>query len=393
MGQRPGNRDTNKLSEWLATADFWKEPTMNGRRRTAKVCLVAATALTGLALSACSSPAEPEATSGSTAPIKVKVLFASAINNTAMMVAAENGYWREQGLDVSVQVLDSGGEIATAVMSGAADIGAGNATSSIPLARASGNDLTLVGPYHNNPLVVSGAEHVGILAAGDSGIREGDAKSLIGKSVGVTVGTTPENYLKAYLAANDMSMDDIKPVNLAVPDMATALSQGTVDAVVPWEPQVSQILRTQDDVTTVVRGGAYGRTVVGVMVTDEYFAEHPDIIEKYVVGAWQGDQFVREHPEEAAVMAQRYISGLNVEDATSALERMTSDFDPRISPCTEESVTREQQALIDAGSLDAPKPLAYTQIVQADFINELISRHEELFSDLESLPASAADCG
>ncbi len=135
-----------------------------------------------------------------------------------------------------------------------------------------------------------------------------------GKSVGVTVGTTPENYLKAYLAANGMSMDDIKPVNLAVPDMATALSQGTVDAVVPWEPQVSEILRTQEDVKTVVRGGPYGRSVVGVMVTDQYFKDHADIIEKYVVGAWQGDQFTREHPEEAAVMAQRYISNLNLED-------------------------------------------------------------------------------
>ncbi len=139
---------------------------MTGRRRITKNCLVTATALACLALSACGGPAAPEAASSDTAPIKVKVLFASAINNTAMMVAAENGYWREQGLDVSVQVLDSGGEIATAVMSGAADIGAGNATSSIPLARASGNELTLVGAYHNNPMRVAGAEHVAVLASG-----------------------------------------------------------------------------------------------------------------------------------------------------------------------------------------------------------------------------------
>jgi len=366
---------------------------MTGRRRTTRNWLATATALTGLALSACASPAEPEAVSGADAPIELRVIFASAINNTPMMVAAENGYWREQGLDVSVQVLDTGGEIATALLSGAADIGAGNATSSIPLARAAGNDLTMVGPYHNNPMAVLGAAHVAVLASGDSGVREGDARSLIGKRVGVTVGTTPENYLKAYLAANDLSMDDIKPVNLSVPDMSTALSQGAVDAVVPWEPQVSEILRTQDDVTTLVRGGPYGRSVVGVMVTDEYFGDHQDIIEKYVVGAWQGDQFTREHPEEAAALAQRYISGLNVDDATSAIKRMTADFDPRISPCTEETVTQEQQALIDSGSMDAPRPLPYAEIVQADFINELISRHQELFSDLKPLPASAQDCG
>ena len=101
--------------------------------------------------------------------VKVKVLFASATNNVPMMVAAENGYWRERGLDVTVQVLDTGSEIATALVTGAADIGAGNATSSVPLSRAAGNDFVLVGPYHNNPLVVAGTERVAIIAG--SGLR------------------------------------------------------------------------------------------------------------------------------------------------------------------------------------------------------------------------------
>jgi ABC-type nitrate/sulfonate/bicarbonate transport system substrate-binding protein len=353
-------------------------------------------AATLFALAACGGPSAPTATTagGEDPPVKVKVLFASAMNNVPMMVAAEQGYWRERGLDVTVQVLDSGSEIATALVTGAADIGAGNATSSIPLSRAAGNDLVLVGPYHNNPMVVAGTARVAIIGRSDSGVKEDDAQSLVGKSIGVTEGSTTESYLKSYLAANGLSMDDIKPVNLAVPDMPTALSQGNVDAVVPWEPQVSEIIRTQgDDATVVVRGGPYGRSVVGVMVTDDYLAENQDILEDYVLGAWEGDKFTREHPEEAAAIAERYISGLNLDDATSGLEQMAAEFDPRISPCTEEAITLEQETQIEAGAMDVKKPFGYDEIVAVPFIKKLLDANPDLVDDLPPLPETAADCG
>lgn len=364
------------------------------RRRISHLTSALVAAAAALALAACSEPAPPVADSGDgDAPVKLKVLFASAMNNVPMMVAAENGYWRKRGLDVTVQVLDSGSEIAKALVTGAADIGAGNATSSIPLSRAAGNKLVMVGPYHNNPLVVAGTERVGIIARANSGVREGEAKSLVGKTVGVAKGSTTENYLKSYLEANGLTMDDIKPVNLAVPDMPTALSQGNVDAVVPWEPQVSEILRTQgDDATVLVRGGPYGASVVGVMVTDDYLAENQDVLEKYMLGAWEGDKFTREHPAQAAAIAQRYISGLNLEDATSGIERMKSEFDPRISPCTTKAVMSEQEKLIADGSMDVSKPLPYDQIVATKFIERLVAENSDLVAGLPPLPKSAADC-
>jgi len=346
-----------------------------------------------LAATACSQPASPTAQGSDSDLTKVKVLFASATNNVPMMVAAENGYWRERGLDVTVQVLDTGSEIATALVTGAADIGAGNATSSVPLSRAAGNDFVLVGPYHNNPLVVAGTERVAIIAGADSGVRAGDPRSLMGKTVAVTEGNTNENYLRAYLQANGMTMDDIKAVNLAVPDMPTALSQGNVDAVVPWEPQVSEIIRTQPDAVVLQRGGPYGSSVVGVMVTDEYLADHRDVVEQYVLGAWEGVKFTREHPEEAAALAQRYISGLNVEDAASGLEQMRSEFDPRISPCTEEAVMSEQKRLITDGSMDLDQPLPYDQIVATDFIEGLLADNQDLVAGLPPLPTDMPECG
>lgn len=364
------------------------------RRRRTSIVSVLVSATAAFALAGCAEPVSPVAPAADgEAPTPLKVLFASAVNNVPMMVAAENGYWRERGLDVTVEVLDSGSAIATALVTGAADIGAGNATSSIPLSQAAGNDLVMVGPYHNNPFVVEGVERVGIIARSDSGVRANDARSLVGKSVGVAQGSTTEAYLKSYLAANGLSFDDVNSVNLAVPDMPTALAQGNVDAVVPWEPQVSQILREQgDDATVLVRGGPYGTSVVGVMVTGDYLAENQEVLEQYVLGAWEGDKFTRENPEDAAVIAQRYISGLNVEDAAAGLARMKSEFDPRISPCTEVAVMKEQERLIAAGSMKAAAPLPYDQVVATSFIERLLAENGDLVADLPPLPAGTSEC-
>ncbi|PDT39398.1 MULTISPECIES: ABC transporter substrate-binding protein [Sinorhizobium] len=329
------------------------------------------------------SPAEP-----------LKVIFAGAVNNVPMMVAAENGYWRELGLDVSVQVLDSGSQIARALVSGAADIGAGAATSTVILSRAAGNSLTLVAPYHNNPMVVNGVQRVAVIARNEAGVTDKNPGDIVGKTVGVTAGSTGESYLRSYLSSIGKTLEDIKMVNLSPPDMSVALRQGTVDVAVPWEPYVSEIIRTQgNDVSVVSRGGPFGASVVGIMVTDDYLQKHRDIIEKYVLGAWKGVKFTREHPAEAAELAQRYIQGVDPQDAASAIEFMKSEFDPRISVCTEAAILQEQKAQIAAGNMKVAEPFPYDQIVQKAFIDDLLQKHPDLTSGLAPLPQSVEQCG
>lgn len=334
------------------------------------------------------------ASSSAEGPKRVNAIIAGALNNVAMMVAAENGYWRQEGLDVRLQTLDSGSQISKALLSGAADVGAGNATSSVPLSRAVGTALTLVAPYHNNPTVVNGAQRVAVIGSASSGVKSGDPTSLKGKTVAVSLGSTSHNYLTGLLEEAGVSTGDVKLVNVGVPEMPVALQQGTVDAVVPWEPYVSQIIRQAGDKAAVVaRGGPYGASVVGIVVTDEFFANNQETLKKYIIGAWKAAQFTRQNPEAAAKIAQRYIRGLNPVDAAAGITFMKSEFDPRISPCTEAAVLQEQQSLIDAGQMKVEKPLPYGSLVKADFIRGLLAEHPELVSDLAALPKTVEECG
>lgn len=382
------------------------EPRRRWRNRRHGAWAVATWAACAVVLTACSSPEPVAPETGGTTPgtdeetgenaetEAVRFFIASGLNNAPLMAAADNGYWREQGLDVTLEILDSGGQIANALISGEAEIGIGNATSSIPLSRAGGNDLTMVAPFQNNPLVVQGVERVGIIAHRSSGVVEGDAASLEGKSVGVLQGSTSESYLNSYLAANDMTQDDLNIVNLTTPDMPTALRQQNVDAIVPWEPYTSEAIRVLgDDATVLVRGGPYGRSIAGLVVTDQYLEENAEIVKKMIIGALQGAQFVRQQPDEGAAIAQRYLSGTDLQDLVSGLEQLQEEFDPRLSVCSDQAVLEAQEGMIAQGQMDVSEPYAADAILRRELLDEVLAENPELIEDLAPLPTSVDECG
>src|SRR5262249_26339713 len=69
--------------------------------------------------------------------------------STPAYVAAENGYWAKQGLNVSVKLTSSGRAVVQAVQAGDAQFGHAALSTTIASARASGNLLTGVIAYYN----------------------------------------------------------------------------------------------------------------------------------------------------------------------------------------------------------------------------------------------------
>ncbi|HSK95820.1 MAG TPA: ABC transporter substrate-binding protein [Euzebyales bacterium] len=277
-------------------------------------------------------------------------------NNThlAAMAAAEQGFWLQHGLDVKLEVLDSGREIMTAVGAGEAQFGGVNAGTTVPPARAGGLEVSVVVPYMNNALAVADVGRV------------------------------------ALLARNDMTVDDVEFVNTEVPDMAVALEQGLVDAVVPWEPYVSQILREQGDNAVVVeRGGDYVSDVIGLATLDSLVTEQPDLVEKLILGILEGAQFVRQNPEQAAEILTSYVGGVEVADVVEGNQQ--TSYDPRVSVCTEKGVMDAAQALIDSGEIES-EPFELKELLNVEMLTQLTEDNPQFFDDLEPLPEDLAGC-
>jgi ABC-type nitrate/sulfonate/bicarbonate transport system substrate-binding protein len=319
---------------------------------------------------------------------QVTLMVVSNNTHIAAMVASEQGYWIEQGLDVRLEVLDSGREIMTAVGAGEVEFGGVNAASTIPPARAGGLDVSVFVPYMNDALHTAHAGRMSIIARTDRGIDPDDPSTLEGKTIANLDGSTTDAYLNAFTERHQI--EGVQSVNTPVPEMPVSLQQGLVDAVVTWQPYGAQILREMgDDAVVVEQGGDYVADVIGIAARNQLIAERPELVEKLVIGVVRGAQYVRENPEESAEILLNYLSGVELEDLVEG-NSMTR-YDPRVSVCTEEGVMAGAQSLIDDGEIES-EPFEVQELLNVEILNRVVEEHPEYFDDLEPLPETVEDC-
>ncbi|EDX87442.1 ABC transporter, substrate-binding protein, aliphatic sulfonates family [Synechococcus sp. PCC 7335] len=204
---------------------------------------------------------------------KVKVGFQTGDINNITMVAAEEGYFEEVGLDVEMSPYSSGGAMVPALAAGEVDI-----TWFFPFpsltAFATGVDLEVVLLDHA-PLT---AER---LIASES---IPDMKALSGKTIGVTIGTSGHHSLLAALDQAGISQDDVTLVNLKPSEMAAAFSAKQIDAAWTWEPAAGKLNELGGtDIATAKSVGAYAVALWGVR--KEFAEENPEVMQKFME-AW-----------------------------------------------------------------------------------------------------------
>lgn len=321
------------------------------------------------------------------APTEFESVVLGVVNDMSgapLFVASERGYFPENGLDVKLRIFSSGADMNKALGAGNIQFAtAGN--TSVPSSRAAGLNTVMVSGGMNDATTVTNADPLSIIATKDSGMTADDPSSIKGKKVAYLAGSTTEAYLRAFLAANDMTIDDIEAVNLEIPDHPVALTQGDVDAAVSWEPYASQSVRELgDDAVEFARGAPVLGYVIGVGATDETIASSPDTLKKFVASVAQSTQFIRENPAEAAEIVTNFIDGLNLDDATEAISNHVS-YDPRISGCTFEIFKTTADNMVKQGLIKKAPPV--NEMVDPQFIDAVESDHPEWFEDLPAIPA------
>jgi ABC-type nitrate/sulfonate/bicarbonate transport system substrate-binding protein len=112
---------------------------------------------------------------------KLTYIVVNNLFSTPAYVAAENGYWAQQGLDVAVKLTGSGRAVTQAVQAGDAQFGHAALSTTIASARASGNMLKGVIAYYNAADYIAKAGGRAIIGRKDRGIDANNPKSMEGK--------------------------------------------------------------------------------------------------------------------------------------------------------------------------------------------------------------------
>lgn len=183
-----------------------------------------ATALTLVALTAAHTAVLAQT------PIKFSLNFKPDGSNAAWFLAAERGYFKEAGLDVTLDTSGGTGDVLTRLATGAYDFGFGDIGAVIEFAgRNPGQSpVALLSIYERSPLAVIALKKSGIARPAD----------LVGKAVGAPLSDGAYRMFPAFAKATRVDAAKVNFKNIDIRVRETMLSRGDVDAVMGFDSTV-----------------------------------------------------------------------------------------------------------------------------------------------------------
>jgi len=163
---------------------------------------------------------------------KITLFGQPSVNNDAIWMALEHGYFKQEGLEVDYRVFPSGTTAFQTFRTGQGDI-------------VMTGDLPSVQYFFNNPgqyqtiaAIERDAKSYVVIARKD--IRK--PQDLVGKTVATRVGSTGSWFVSEYLAKNGVDPKSVPVKNLDTQLLPAALCKGDISAFFIWQPIGSRTL-------------------------------------------------------------------------------------------------------------------------------------------------------
>lgn len=273
-------------------------------------------------------------------------------------IADAKGYYREEGLDAKLVVVDGGAAANAALVGGSAQFGA-QESASVPQLVQKGADVVAIQANVDMltmNLVVRKdvAEKRGLSR---SVPLENRLKGLKGLKFGVTgPGAATDVYTRWYLRKVGLNPEkDATIISIGGgPALAAALEQGQIDAFQLSPPTPEQV---------VAKGGAIALINASqgdvpelkfpyevITTTRKYLQEHPDIVRAVARANGRANNFIRKNPDEAAKILRQYFGKVDPEILKEALRNIVPAI-PADGKMTKEGWDSLIRVLQDTGML------------------------------------------
>lgn len=259
----------------------WRQP---GRPLGATLLLLGLLLL----LSACKGTPQ-KAVAPDSKPVRVGLTVQPA--SSLALLANDQGFWRESGLEVTTSKYPSGKRaLLEGLFAGVVDVVTA-ADVPIVLASFSREDFVVVAKIGQADNLIK------IVARRDRGI--GKPEDLRGKHLATQKGSAVHYFLDLFLMRHTIPKEAVKEAFLAVEELPRALAEGRIDAIVLREPYISEALRLLGERAVVfTEPGLYSMPDF-LVVRRSFLAERPEAVAKLLQGLLKAEGFVADHPREA----------------------------------------------------------------------------------------------
>ncbi|MGP8440099.1 ABC transporter substrate-binding protein [Paraburkholderia fungorum] len=230
--------------------------------------------------------------------VRVNLAWLPQGSTGGILLAQAKGYYRDAGLDVSVMRGYGGQRTVNEMDEGLFEFGYGDPVS-VMLNRAHGGHAVMVGAINTRwPGAMCYLER--------PGFKVTTLKDLSGMTLGGGGASPVQNIMPAWLKQNGMAPDAIKTVRLDPAVINTALLQKRIDLSECWEgaslPVQAALAKRAGQQLGKVFYRDFGLDMMGngIVTTDTFVAQHPDVVKRFVAATYRGYALMREHPQEAA---------------------------------------------------------------------------------------------
>ena len=171
------------------------------------------------------------------APLKVTLFGQPSVNNDAIWMAFEKGFYQQEGLDVTYRLFPSGTTALQAFQTGQGDI---VMTGDLPSVQYF---FRVKGDYRTIAVIERDAKGYVVVAGKD--ITK--PQDLVGKTVATRVGSTGSWFVSEYLTKNKIDPKTVMVKNLDTQVLPAALCGGDIAAFFIWQPVGSRTLEICPD--------------------------------------------------------------------------------------------------------------------------------------------------
>jgi ABC-type nitrate/sulfonate/bicarbonate transport system substrate-binding protein len=269
--------------------------------------VVAAVAVTAFA-TACSSSGGP---TGGGSGGSGKSVGSLTLPNSAqavympLYIGVKRGFFKQQGIDATLQAYPSGVEQLEAVLTGQSDV-AGNGQYNIPPLAAQGGHVKIIGEY------ATSGKQFGVVA--NSKITK--PEDLIGKTVATQSPSSLEYYYHLYTKKYGLDESKIHLKNIKFTQLIPALKNGNIDAYFANEPFLTQGLASVPNSHILERSGDAGVFELHVyLAASPKLYDNPKLADAFLRGLDATIKWMNANVDE---VASTYYSDMGTTSAADA---------------------------------------------------------------------------
>jgi NitT/TauT family transport system substrate-binding protein len=231
-------------------------------------------------------------------PEKITIACATMPETALVQVAQAQGFFREEGLEPTVNLHPYGKIALGELLEGKADF-ATVAETPFMFTVMQGEKVSVITTIHSSSL-----GHA-ILARSDKGILS--IADLKGKRIAVTLGTTAHFFLDNMLITNGISPKEVEVAGMKAGEIPDALVRGDIAAAAVFSPFLELTQKKLGDRATVFRDKNIYRYTFIVVAKQDFIRKNPVKIRKLLRALARAEEFVRENQETA----QSIVSGFS----------------------------------------------------------------------------------